>query len=47
MHAGGTTLGQRVNEKVKRILKDYQPEPLSPAQLKEIEAVIARAEAKK
>jgi len=47
MHAGGTTLGQRVNEKVKRILSEYRPEPLSPEQLKEIGAVIARAEAKK
>lgn len=47
MHAGGTTLGQRVNEKVKRILREYRPEPLSSEQLKEIGVVIARAEAKK
>lgn len=43
----GKTLGQRVSEKVKRILAEYHPKPLSPEQLSQIEAVIARAEARK
>jgi trimethylamine--corrinoid protein Co-methyltransferase len=45
--AGAKTMGQRVNEKVKRILAEYQPKPISPEQVKGIDAILARAEAKK
>lgn len=45
--AGGKTLGQRTTEKVKRILAEYHPEPLSPEKLKQIDAIIARAGARK
>ncbi len=44
---GSKTLGQRANEKVKQILVEYHPKPLSPEQLKQIEAVITRAESRK
>jgi trimethylamine:corrinoid methyltransferase-like protein len=40
-------MGQRVNEKVKRILAEYQPKPISPEQVKGIDAILARAEAKR
>lgn len=45
--AGGKTLGQKVKEKVRQILEEYHPEPLSPEKLRQIDAIIARAEAKK
>jgi trimethylamine:corrinoid methyltransferase-like protein len=45
--AGAKTMGQRVNEKVKRILTEYQPKPISPEQVKGIDAILARAGAKK
>lgn len=44
---GSKTLGQRVNEKVKRILSEYLPEPLAKEQVSEIDAVIARRERSK
>ena len=45
--AGEKTLGQRATEKVRRVLAEYQPEPLSPEKLKQIDAIIARAGARK
>ena len=47
MQDGRKTLGQRASEKVKQILAEYHPKPLSPEQLSQIDAIIARAEAKK
>jgi trimethylamine:corrinoid methyltransferase-like protein len=47
MQDGEKTLGQRVNEKVRRILAEYHPEPLSPEKLRQIDAIITRAEARK
>jgi len=47
MQDGEKTLGQRVNEKVRRILAEYHPEPLSPEKLRQIDAIITRAEASK
>ena len=45
--AGEKTLGQRVSEKVKEILNEYRPEVLSAEQIRQIDAIIARAEVRK
>lgn len=41
--AGGTTLGQRLNAKVKEIVKEHQPKPLRPDAKREIEEILAGA----
>ena len=43
---GSKTMRQRVNEKVKRILAEHQPDPLSKEQVEEIDAIIAKREGK-
>jgi len=39
--AGGTTLGQRLNTRVKKIIRDYQPEPLAPEKKQKIKEILA------
>ncbi|MGI9861643.1 trimethylamine methyltransferase family protein [Moorella naiadis] len=43
---GAKTMGQRVKEKTQRIINEHQPEPLPDKVLKEIQAIIDRAEAR-
>lgn len=40
---GGTTLGQRLNARVKKILADHQPEPLAAEKKKKIQAILSKA----
>jgi trimethylamine--corrinoid protein Co-methyltransferase len=42
---GGKTMSQRLNERVKKILAEHTPEPVSGEARKEIDAILARAEA--
>ena len=39
--AGATTLGQRLNTKVRRILKDYQPKPLAADKKQKVQEILA------
>jgi len=39
--AGSTTLGQRLNAKVKKIIKDYRPEPLAPEKGQKVKEILA------
>jgi trimethylamine--corrinoid protein Co-methyltransferase len=41
--AGGTTLGQRLNARVKEIIKEHRPRPLDAARLEGVREVLARA----
>ena len=41
--AGGTTLGQRLNERVKQILKEHRPKPLDPAKRAQVQEILATA----
>jgi len=43
LEAGGTTLGQRLNARVKEIIRHYQPEPLEPSEKAKIQEILARA----
>lgn len=40
---GGTTLGQRLNERVKEIVKEHQPEPLEVEKKQRIQEIVAQA----
>lgn len=39
--AGSTTLGQRLNARVRKIIKDYQPEPLAPEKKLKVKEILA------
>lgn len=41
---GATTLGERLNEKVKTILDEYQPQPLDPDKKQALQKILAQAE---
>jgi trimethylamine--corrinoid protein Co-methyltransferase len=41
--AGSTTLGQRLNTKVKQILKEDQPRPLDPGKKQRVQEILAQA----
>jgi trimethylamine:corrinoid methyltransferase-like protein len=41
--AGGTTLAQRLNARVKQILKEHQPKPLDPKVKDRIHEILAQA----
>ncbi|MCX6032440.1 MAG: trimethylamine methyltransferase family protein [Chloroflexi bacterium] len=41
--AGSTTLGQRLNAKVKRIIKDHKPKPLEAEKRQQVQDILARA----
>jgi len=43
LEAGATTLGQRLNARVKEIIKEHQPKPLGPDKKRKIEEILARA----
>jgi len=43
LEEGGTTLGERLNARVKKILAEHQPEPLAPDKKKAIQAILAKA----
>jgi len=43
LDAGGTTMGQRLNAKVKDILANHQPKPLEPAKKQKLQEIVARA----
>jgi trimethylamine:corrinoid methyltransferase-like protein len=40
---GATTLGQRLNSKVKEIIQEHQPKPLPPDQKKKVQEILAQA----
>ncbi|HEA69299.1 MAG TPA: trimethylamine methyltransferase, partial [Desulfobacterales bacterium] len=40
---GATTMGERTKAKIKYILKNHQPEPITPAINAEIEMILQRA----
>jgi len=42
LEAGGTTLGQRLNAKVKKLLENHQPKPLDPAKKQHLQVTIAK-----
>jgi trimethylamine--corrinoid protein Co-methyltransferase len=41
LEAGGTTLGQRLNEKVRRIVQEYRPQPLAEEQNRQVQEILA------
>ncbi len=43
LEAGATTLGQRLNARVKEMIRDYQPEPLNRSEKAKIQEILARA----
>ena len=43
LEQGGTTLGERLNKRVKEILKEHQPEPLDPEKKQQVERILAQA----
>ncbi|MCK4899413.1 MAG: trimethylamine methyltransferase family protein, partial [Anaerolineales bacterium] len=43
LDAGATTLGQRLNTRVKEIIKEYQPQPLEPDKKKQVQNILAKA----
>lgn len=45
LEAGGTTLGQRLNARVKSILQNYQPRPLDPAKKQKVQEILAQVKA--
>ena len=47
LEAGGTTLGQRLNARVREILAEHQPKPLDPAKKAQINEILPRAASKK
>jgi trimethylamine--corrinoid protein Co-methyltransferase len=42
--AGGTTLGQRLNVRVKEIVKEHQPRPLAPDKKRRVQEILAQAD---
>jgi trimethylamine--corrinoid protein Co-methyltransferase len=43
LEAGATTLGQRLNARVKEITKEHQPEPLEPEKKQQVQEILAQA----
>jgi trimethylamine--corrinoid protein Co-methyltransferase len=43
LKAGATTLGQRLNARVKEIIKEYQPKPLEPDKKQQVREILAQA----
>jgi trimethylamine--corrinoid protein Co-methyltransferase len=43
LDAGGTTLGQRLNAKVKKILEKHQPKPLAPEKKQKLQEIVTSA----
>jgi trimethylamine--corrinoid protein Co-methyltransferase len=43
LEQGGTTLGERLNERVKEILKEHHPEPLESEKKAQVEQILAQA----
>jgi trimethylamine--corrinoid protein Co-methyltransferase len=43
LEAGATTLGQRLNARVKEIIKDHQPKPLEPDKKQQVQEILAQA----
>lgn len=43
LESGATTLGQRLNTRVKEIIKEYQPEPLEKDKKSRLQAILAQA----
>ena len=43
VEAGGTTLGQRLNARVKEILKEHQPRPLDADRKRQLQEILAQA----
>jgi len=44
---GKKTMGQRAHEKVKEILAEHKPEPLPEDVIKQLDAIVDKAEARK
>jgi len=43
LDAGATTLGQRLNTRVKEIIKGHQSKPLEPDKKKQVQKILAKA----
>jgi trimethylamine--corrinoid protein Co-methyltransferase len=43
LEQGGSTLGERLNKRVKEILKEHQPAPLDPEKKAQVEQILAQA----
>jgi len=43
LEAGATTLGQRLNARVKEITKEHQPKPLEPDKKQQVQEILAQA----
>jgi trimethylamine--corrinoid protein Co-methyltransferase len=43
LEAGGTTLGQRLNTRVKEIIQGHQPKPLEPEKKHQVQEILAKA----
>jgi trimethylamine--corrinoid protein Co-methyltransferase len=43
LEAGGTTLGQRLNARVKEIIQEHQPKPLEPEKKRQVQEILAKA----
>jgi trimethylamine--corrinoid protein Co-methyltransferase len=44
LERGATTLGERLNEKVKSILKEHRPEPLAEEKKAQLQEILEAAE---
>ena len=40
--AGSTTLGQRLNTRVKKIIKEYKPKPLAAEKKQKVQEILAK-----
>jgi trimethylamine---corrinoid protein Co-methyltransferase len=43
LRKGATTLGNRLNAKVKEIIKDHKPEPMNKSVVKQVNEILSRA----
>lgn len=43
LEAGATTLGQRLNDRVKEIIKEHQPKPLKPEKKQNVQEILVQA----
>ena len=43
LEAGATTLGQRLNTRVKEIIKEHRPKPLAPDKRQKVQEILAKA----
>jgi len=44
VEAGSLTMGERLNQQVKKILQEHTPEPLPDGQVRAIREIVERAE---